>query len=152
MSYLAQAKFVVCDYTIEDYHQCLKSGCRIEQRQLQAVDGLIRLLGLLSPLAVRLLQVRAWAREDPERPAHEVIEPLMLAVLAQRSGHSAATMTVGTDLGRRSHAWVAIWHAPMMALLDGEPSGKAGSRCKPCLRVFIWLFTSVYKMWVRIRA
>src|SRR5436305_10564523 len=40
----------------------------------------------------------------------------------------------------------------MMALLDGEPSGKAGSRCKPCLRVFIWLFTSVYKMWVRIRA
>src|SRR2546423_3755939 len=56
----------------EDYHQCLKSGCRIEHRQLQTVDGLIRLLGLLSPLAVRLLQVRAVAREDPERPAHPV--------------------------------------------------------------------------------
>ena len=106
----------------------------------------------MSPLAVRLLQVRALAREDPERPAHEVIDPLMLAVLAQRSGHAPASMTVGTDLGRRSHAWVAIWHAPRMALLDGALSGKAGSRCKPFLRVFIWLFTSVYKMWVRISA
>src|SRR5437764_9321273 len=38
-------------WLVEDYHQCLKSGCRIEQRQLQSVDGLIRLLGLLSPLA-----------------------------------------------------------------------------------------------------
>ena len=96
-----------CRWLVEDYHQCLKSGCRIEERQLQTVDGLMRLLGLLSPLAVRLMQVRTLAREDPERPAHEVIEPVMLAVLAQRSGHSSATMTVGTDLGRRSHAWVA---------------------------------------------
>ena len=68
----------------------------------------------MSPLAVRVVQVRALAREDPERPAHEVIEPLMLAVLAQRGGRSPASMTVGTDLGRKSHAWVAIWHAPMM--------------------------------------
>src|SRR6266481_2572396 len=82
-------------WVVEDDHQCLKSGCRIEQRQLQTVDGLMRLLGLLSPLAVRLLQVRACAREDPERPASEVIEPLMLAVVAQRSGGSPATMTVG---------------------------------------------------------
>ena len=40
-------------WLVEDYHQCLKSGCRVEERQLQSVDGLIRLLGLLSPLAVR---------------------------------------------------------------------------------------------------
>ena len=109
-------------WLVEDYHQCLKSGCRIEERQLQTVDGLIRLLGLLSPLAVRLLQVRAYARSDPERPAHEVIEPLMLAVVAQRSGQSPLTMTVGsfwTEVARlggylaRSHdgppGWRTIW-------------------------------------------
>ena len=56
---------------------------------------------------MRLWQVRALAREEPERPANAVIEPLMLAVLAQRSGHAPATMTVGTDLGRKWHAWVA---------------------------------------------
>jgi len=83
-------------WLVEDYHQCLKSGCRMEERQLQTVDGLVRLLGLLSPLAVRVLQLRGYARSEPERPAHEVIEPLMLAVLAERSGQAPATMTVGT--------------------------------------------------------
>jgi len=121
-------------WLVEDYHQCLKSGCRIEARQLQSVDGLMRLLGLLSPLAVRLLQVRALAREEPERPAHEVIEPLMLAVLAQRSGHSPATMTVGTfwtEVARlggylaRSHdgppGWRTIWKGwlSLQTLLEG---------------------------------
>jgi Transposase DNA-binding/Transposase DDE domain len=109
-------------WLVEDSHQCLKSGCRIEERQLQTVDGLIRLLGLLSPLAVRLLQIRGFAREEPERPAHEVVEPLMLAVVAQRSGQSPLTMTVGsfwTEVARlggylaRSHdgppGWRTIW-------------------------------------------
>jgi len=123
-----------CRWLVEDYHHCLKSGCRIEQRQLQTVDGLMRLLGLLSPLAVRLLQVRALAREDPDRPAHEVIEPLMLAVLAQRSGHAPATMTIGTfwtEVARlggylaRSHdgppGWRTIWKGWLLlqTLLEG---------------------------------
>src|SRR5260221_435087 len=40
----------------------------------------------------------------------------------------------------------------MMVLLDGEPFGKAGSRCKPSWMVFTLLFISVCKLWVRIRA
>jgi hypothetical protein len=121
-------------WLVEDYHQCLKSGCRIEERQLQTVDGLIRLLGLLSPLAVRLLQVRACAREDPERPAHEVIDPLMLAVLAQRCGQLPTSMTLGTfwtEVARlggylaRSHdgppGWRTIWKGWLFlqTLLEG---------------------------------
>jgi len=121
-------------WLVEDYHQCLKSGCRVEERQLQTVDGLIRLLGLLSPLAVRLLQVRASAREDPERPAYEVIEPLMLAVLAERTGGSPLTMTVGTfwiEVARmggylaRSHdgppGWRTIWKGwlSLQTLVEG---------------------------------
>ncbi len=105
-------------WLVEDYHQCLKSGCRIEQRQLQTVDGLMRLLGLLSPLAVRLLQVRACAGEDPERPASEVIDPLMLAVVAQRSGGSPATMTVGTFWTEVALWRVACYHDGGY-LLDG---------------------------------
>src|SRR5215470_567551 len=109
-------------WLVEDYHHCLKSGCRVEERQLQTVDGLMRLLGLLSPLAVRLVQLRGYARSDPERPAQEMIEPLLLAVVAQRSGHSPATMTIGsfwTEVARlggylaRSHdgppGWRTIW-------------------------------------------
>jgi hypothetical protein len=121
-------------WLVEDYHQCLKSGCRIEERQLQSVEGLIRLLGLLSPLAVRLLQVRERARQKPDRPAIEVIEPLMLAVLAQRSGQSADTMTVGTfwtEVARlggylaRTHdgppGWRTLWKGwlSLQTLLEG---------------------------------
>jgi len=32
-------------WLVEDYHQCLKSGCRMEERQGPPVDGLIRRLG-----------------------------------------------------------------------------------------------------------
>jgi len=109
-------------WLVEDYHHCLKSGCRIEERQGPRVDGLIRLLGLLSPLAVRLWQIRGYARSPPERPAHEVIEPLLLAVVAERAGQAPATMTIGsfwTEVARlggylaRSHdgppGWRTIW-------------------------------------------
>src|SRR5947209_12724687 len=121
-------------WLVEDSHQCLKSGCRIEERQLQTVDGLMRLLGLLSPLAVRLLQIRGYARCEPERPAHEVIEPLMLAVVAQRSGHSPATMTIGsfwTEVARLGgypaaspdgpDGWRTIWKGwlSLQTLLEG---------------------------------
>ncbi len=44
-------------WLVEDYHQCLKSGCRIEERQLQDVEKLIRLLGLLSPLVFCKIKV-----------------------------------------------------------------------------------------------
>src|SRR5258708_11923908 len=36
-----------CRWLVEDYHQCLKSGCRIEERQLQSVDGLMPRLALV---------------------------------------------------------------------------------------------------------
>ncbi len=121
-------------WLVEDYHQCLKSGCRIEERQLQTVDGLIRLLGLLSPLAVRLLQVRACARETPECPASKVIDPLTLAMLAERCGVSPADMTLaafwtevarlGGYLARRRDGppgWRTIWKGWLFlqTLLEG---------------------------------
>src|SRR5260221_6378312 len=62
-------------WLVEDYHQCLKSGCRMEERQGPRVYGLIRLWGLLCPLAVRLLQIRGYAREEPDRPSSDVTDP-----------------------------------------------------------------------------
>ncbi len=41
-------------------------------------------------------QVRACARDAPERLASEVIDPLLLAVLAERCGGSPTTMTLGS--------------------------------------------------------
>jgi hypothetical protein len=47
-------------WLVEDYHQCLKSGCRIEERQLQTVDGLMRRLG--SVVASCRAAVRRYVR------------------------------------------------------------------------------------------
>jgi len=87
---------IVPGFRVEDYHHCLKTGCRIEERQLQSTERLLRLLGLLSPLAVRLLQLRDLSRQAPERPAQSVIEPETLTVLATHVGLSPSSMTVGT--------------------------------------------------------
>jgi hypothetical protein len=78
---------------VEDYHHCLKTGCRLEERQVQSADRLIRLLGLLSKLPVRLLQLRDLARRDPERPAHEILETDLLAIVAAQAGQVPASMT-----------------------------------------------------------
>ena len=73
---VADAERVIGHYeqrpTIEDYHKCLKTGCGVEKRQYETAERLERVAGLLSIVAVRLLQMRTAARETPERPAHEV--------------------------------------------------------------------------------
>ena len=82
-------------WIVEDYQQCLKTGCRLEERQVQSADRLIRLLGLLSPLAVRLLCLRDLARREPERPAHEVLAADLLAIVAAQAGQAPTQMTTG---------------------------------------------------------
>ncbi len=69
-------------WIVEDYHQGLKTGCRIELRQLQSYEALRRLLGLLAPAAVRLLQLRTAARDAPERLASEVLPLDLVQVVA----------------------------------------------------------------------
>jgi hypothetical protein len=66
---------------------------------VQSAERLIRLLGLLSPLAVRLLPVRDLSRQAPECPAHAVIEPETLAVLAALGGLSPSWGRI-SDRGR----------------------------------------------------
>jgi len=80
-------------WIVEDYHQGLKTGCRVEQRQVQTYEGLRRLLGLLAPAAVRLLQLRAVSRLDPELPASQVLPSEVVAVVAAKAGWPAAQLT-----------------------------------------------------------
>ena len=67
-------------WLVEDYHMCLKTGCRVEQSQLDDRADLERLLGFAAPVAVRLLQLRQYARQSPEVPATTVVEPLVVEV------------------------------------------------------------------------
>ncbi|MGI5819051.1 MAG: IS4 family transposase [Armatimonadota bacterium] len=55
-------------WLIERYHFVLKSGCRIEESQLQTIAGLERLLALLSAVALRLLWMTYSARVNGDAP------------------------------------------------------------------------------------
>ena len=121
-------------WIVEDYHQGLKTGCHVEQRQLQSYEGLRRLLGLLAPTAVRLLQLRAAARQSPEQSASQVLPLELVRVVAVLAHVPAAELTTqqcwytiaryGGYLGRKGDGppgWKTLWKGwfYIQALLEG---------------------------------
>jgi hypothetical protein len=72
-------------WMIEDFLKALKTGCLLEQRQLESRHALLNLLALFLPIAVHLLLLRTCARDTPEVPATEVLTPLQLTVLRHLS-------------------------------------------------------------------
>jgi hypothetical protein len=80
-----RVKWYACRWLVEDFHQCLKTGCQVETHRLQSKNRLLRLLGLLSPVAVYLLSLRERARLEPDRPAQEVVEADLLRLIAHLS-------------------------------------------------------------------
>ena len=121
-------------WIVEDYHQCLKTGCQIEARQVQTYEGLRTVLGFLAPLAVRLLQMRAVARQEPERPALEVLPPDVVKVVAHLARVSPERLTSrrcwhriaqsGGYLGRKGDGepgWKTLWKGWLyiQTLLEG---------------------------------
>jgi hypothetical protein len=121
-------------WIVEDYHQGLKTGCRMEARQVQSYAGLRRLLGLLAPTALRLLQLRSLARQQPEQPAQQLLPSEVVQVVALKTGGEAAGMSVeqcvariaqlGGYQGRRSDGppgWKTLWQGwlKIQALLEG---------------------------------
>ena len=121
-------------WIVEDYHQCLKTGCQIEARQVQTYEGLRTVLGFLAPLAVRLLQLREVARQEPERPAQEVLPPDVVKVVAHLARVSPQRLTsrrcwhriaqAGGYLGRKGDGepgWKTLWKGWLyiQTLLEG---------------------------------
>lgn len=60
-------------WKIEMYHYTLKSGCRIEELQLEALDRLHRALAVYAVVAWRLLYLTYMARTEPEQPCTQVL-------------------------------------------------------------------------------
>jgi hypothetical protein len=107
---------------IEEYHKCLKTGCRVEERLYQSGDRLAPVIGLLSVLAVRLLQLKIVARRDPEQPAAQVVPKNWLTAVALLLKKRQPLKTVrdffrglaqlGGFLGRKGDGepgWQTIW-------------------------------------------
>ncbi len=94
-----QATFVAEGYSlrwiVEEFHKCEKTGCQVEMRRLEHIDRLEPLIGLLSVLAVWLLQLKFVARDEPARLASTLIDDLAVRVMARYLKKSSHKLTVG---------------------------------------------------------
>lgn len=139
-------RYYECRWLIEEYHKALKSGCRVEHRQLHHADRLEAMVGLMSVVAVRLLQLKTMARTEPERPARSVVPEWWIQMLkaARKNLHRVHDLTIhqfyrelaklGGFLGRKSDGepgWITVWRGweKLHTLIQGA---ELVSRIKKC--------------------
>ena len=102
----------------------------MERLRLRAAERLKAALGFAALIAVRLLQLRTAARQDPSAPALQVMDPHLVRVLARRLREDAERMSVhqfwhgvarlGGFLARKCDGdpgWQSLWHG-LRRLLD----------------------------------
>jgi hypothetical protein len=116
---------------VEDYHKCAKTGCRVEERLFRSGDSWQAAIGVLSVIAVRLLQLKMVAREQPDLPAAKIVPPQWLAALPQLLKPKNVKLTtvreffrglarLGGFLARKGDGepgWQTIWHGLETLLL-----------------------------------
>lgn len=117
-------RYYECRWLIEEYHKALKTGCRVERRQLHSADRLEAMVGLMSVVAVRLVQLKTMARTEPDRPAKSVVPERWLQMLkaARKNLRRVHDLTIyqfyrelaklGGFLGRKSDGepgWITVW-------------------------------------------
>jgi hypothetical protein len=59
--------------TCEDFHKCLKTGCQIQERQLQSSQALLRTIAMLSLVAIQLLRLRHLSENQASTPIVELL-------------------------------------------------------------------------------
>ena len=77
--------FYRCRWLVEELNKALKTGCVVQERQLESLDALTTMLALSLPVAVELLALRTLARTDSSAPATLVFHPQELAALRHMS-------------------------------------------------------------------
>lgn len=75
------AQWYAYRWIIERFHFVLKSGCKIEQRQLETVERMERAIPVFSIVAWRLLWLTLQTRETPDVPCTMVLEEFEWKVL-----------------------------------------------------------------------
>src|SRR5690606_28757596 len=75
-----------------------KTGCVVQDRQLESLDALTTMLALSLPIAVELLALRALARADAARPATALLTSSQLAALRHMSHRELPSNPTAQDV------------------------------------------------------
>jgi len=132
---LRVVKAYACRWLIEQFHKALKSGTHVDDSQLETAARLETLVGILSVVATRLIELKLLARVRPDEPVTpEHFGAEALAVLEQGIGRPAlgwtnATVLVGIArlggfLARKGDGppgWQTIWRGfrRLMLMVQG---------------------------------
>ena len=109
-------------WLVEEYHKCLKTGCRVEASQLREADRLGALIAMKQVVAAQLLELKLQARRQPDVPATSVVPRQHVEVLAAYRQIPIEALTayrfwrevarLGGFLGRKSDGepgWQTLW-------------------------------------------
>ena len=111
-----------CRWIIEEYHKAIKSGCKIEEKQLKNGQRLENFLGIAGIIALRIMKLRDFARSIPEISAKKVIDPIKVDILMKYNDIKKEDITIheyyrevaiiGGFIGRKSDGepgWQTLW-------------------------------------------
>ncbi len=105
---------------IEVWHKVLKSGCRIEDRQLETANRLKRCVALSSVIAWRLLYATMLARAVPDAPCTALLDDDEWQALYGRLHRVAIPLAPPPPL-RTAVRWIAQLGGFQGRTGDGEP-------------------------------
>lgn len=117
---LARVDWYACRWGIEVWHKVLKSGCRLEARQLETADRLRRCLAVYSVIAWRLLYATLLSRAMPEAPCTVLLEPEEWQAL-YCTIHLTATPPATPPPLRQAVHWLGRLGGFLARRGDGEP-------------------------------
>jgi len=108
---------------IEDFHRTLKSGCRIEDRQLTTADRLMSCLAVDIVVAARIEQMKKLSREQPDLPCTTLFSESEMHVLAAHF-KPAALRTAEVLTLHEAVRYTARLGGFLARKSDGEPGSK----------------------------
>ena len=120
---LTIVRFYTYRWLIERFHYTLKSGCKLEQRQLREEQRLERLLAVFSLVAWHLLYLTYQARQTPDAPctvALQAVEWQALFAFIKRTQRLPAD----PPSLRQAIRWIAQLGGFLGRKGDGEPGVK----------------------------
>ena len=111
-------------WRIEDFHLTLKSGCRVEQLQLETADRLSKAIVTYSAVALRIMTLRDWARQEPTARCDRILNPDQWhALCAHFWGHRPGPDTPVPTI-RQAVAWIGRLGGHLGRKHDGMPGAR----------------------------
>jgi Transposase DNA-binding/Transposase Tn5 dimerisation domain len=111
-------------WRIERFHFVLKSGCQVEQLQLETADRLSNAVAVYSQVAVRLLRLTYLARVAPQTPVQEEFTPDEIAVLDHCRQHQEKNQQAQVTTIQEAVRVIARLGGHLGRKGDGPPGAK----------------------------